>query len=315
MHIEKFKKKQLGILGHSSRKTKNHSNENISSELSKLNYNLLSTPRENEYKYVLERCKELNCLQRADVNMCCGICLSLPKNKEFTEEEARMFFSESYKFFVEKFGGEDNVVSAYVHLDEVYSSNSENDKKTHKHLHFYFIPVHTYETCEFSEETGEISTVKHSKVSAKEVLNRSLFKTIHKDLQNYLDKHLTFQADVITGSTLGTKSMEEYKKIKELENEKSILDREINDLRANTSALIGYNSTLKKQQKEMVEVIGNAIQSYDTVRSDETSHWIKQRFDSLKNELYGSKEVIKEVEKQEKKFQEKSKERGIDFEL
>ena len=54
-----------------------------------------------------------------------------PKLKEisYTDEQTKQFFELSYKFLSERYG-EQNVISAYVHMDE-----------TTPHMHFLFIPI------------------------------------------------------------------------------------------------------------------------------------------------------------------------------
>ena len=47
----------------------------------------------------------------------------------YTDEQIKQFFELSYKFLSERYG-EQNVISAYVHMDE-----------TTPHMHFLFIPI------------------------------------------------------------------------------------------------------------------------------------------------------------------------------
>ena len=50
--------------------------------------------------------------------------------QDFPLELSRQFFEQTYKFLNERYSGEQNVVSAYVHMDE----------KT-PHMHYAFVPV------------------------------------------------------------------------------------------------------------------------------------------------------------------------------
>ncbi len=320
MHLEKFTRNAAkSVLFHCSRDGESkedveHSNKNIDKSLSYKNYNLAPKHKEGDWNFIKKTLEEKKALQRSDLNCLCSWAISAPKELK-TQEDAKKFFQATYDFLNEKYP---YVVSSWVHLDETYSSkDNKNEKNVHMHMHYAFIPVKKVFKDVFDEESGILKQEIKEKVSAKETITRNDLKVIHKEYQKYLNEHLNlgYEVNVNNGATvLGVKGMEEYKKMKELQNQNSILTREINDLRNNTSALIGYNSTLKKQQKEIVEVIGSAIQSFDTVRSDETSHWINQKFEALKNELYGSSEVIKKVEKQEEKFQ-KSKDFGTEIDL
>lgn len=109
-------------------------------------------------------------------------------NPEIQRIETIKFFRASYDFLERRYGRE-NVVSAYVHMDE----------KT-PHLHFAFIPV-----TEDKKKGG-------FKVSAKEVLSRSDLRTFHTDLQKALRERGVI-LDVLNGATKdGNKTVAELKK-------------------------------------------------------------------------------------------------------
>ncbi|MBD2790567.1 plasmid recombination protein, partial [Xenorhabdus sp. DI] len=76
--------------------------------------------------------------------------VTLPENlKGISEKEQRKFFEKTYEFLTNRYGGEKNVLSANVHMDE-----------TTPHMHFAFMPV------VWDEKK------QREKVSAKEVLTR-----------------------------------------------------------------------------------------------------------------------------------------------
>lgn len=171
------------------------SNENIDPERTHLNYNLAPQHDGGQIAFMQKRLSEVKLQKRADVKVLCDWVVTLPvdeKFKRFNPEIQRIetikFFRATYDFLERRYGRE-NVVSAYVHMDE----------KT-PHLHFAFIPV-----TEDKKKGG-------FKVSAKEVLSRSDLRTFHTDLQKALRERGVI-LDVLNGATKdGNKTVAELKK-------------------------------------------------------------------------------------------------------
>lgn len=171
------------------------SNENIDPTRTHLNYNLAPEHDGGQIAFMQKRLSEVKLQKRADVNVLCDWVVTLPvdeKFKRFNPEIQRIetikFFRATYDFLERRYGRE-NVVSAYVHMDE----------KT-PHLHFAFIPV-----TEDKKKGG-------FKVSAKEVLSRSDLRTFHTDLQKALRERGVI-LDVLNGATKdGNKTVAELKK-------------------------------------------------------------------------------------------------------
>ena len=78
-------------------------------------------------EFVRKRCAEVHCQNRKDVNVMATWVVTVPK--DLPEQEHKAFFQASYDFLQQRYGRE-NVVSAYVHMDEVTP-----------HMHFAFVPV------------------------------------------------------------------------------------------------------------------------------------------------------------------------------
>lgn len=188
-HLEKFKATQVtAICKHDSRQQGDgveHSNESIENERTHLNYNLASEQQSlSATAFLKERLSECRVLKRADVNVMCSWAVTLPKDFEGDE---RKFFKESYDFLCKRYG-EENVVSAWVHMDE-----------NQPHLHFKFIPV----------TQGKDGA---DKVSAKEVVNRSDLRSFHTDLQKHLENALQCPCNVLNGATdNGNKTIQQLK--------------------------------------------------------------------------------------------------------
>lgn len=139
-HVEKFARGTTGVMcGHYGRTEGDgvrRSNENIDPARTHLNYNLAPAHDGGQIAFMQKRLSEVKLQNRADVKVMCDWVVTLPVTDEFKqlkperqEELTQGFFRASYDFLEKRYGRE-NVVSAYVHMDE----------KT-PHMHFAFIPV------------------------------------------------------------------------------------------------------------------------------------------------------------------------------
>lgn len=203
-HVEKFTKEALGHLcRHFERGTGKdgkpirYSNQEIDVSRSHLNYNL-APQRTNQLEFIKQRCGEVYCLNRADVNVLCSWAVTEPQ--QLPEEERERFFRSVYQFMENRYGKE-NVVSAYVHMDE-----------TTPHIHFAFVPI------TFDDKKNRYT------VSAKKLINKKELQTFHTDLQEHLDKEFKGRLNkeayaVINGSTAeGNLSLKEFKRLKASED-------------------------------------------------------------------------------------------------
>lgn len=188
MHYEKFKKTAVWKeLAHDSRTQEITVNKDIDKGRSPLNYNLCE--HANGYDYYKKRLSEVKVQNRADVNTLCSWIITKPK--DLPDADLERFFKESYSFMADRYGRE-NVVSAWVHMDE-----------TTAHLHFKFIPV--------------VEDKRHEgcyKCSAKECVDRSELKAIHKDIARHMENVFGRDIGLLNGSTAGGN-----RTVQELKNE------------------------------------------------------------------------------------------------
>ena len=189
-HVEKFKEVQLGVmLKHYERSNQNYSNENIDKSRTHLNYNLAPERDISQYEFIKKRCSDVRCLNREDVVKMCDWIITAPK--DLPPEKREEFFREAYEFLKNKYG-EENIISAYVHLDE-----------TTPHMHFAFVPV------VIDKKKGDL------KVSAKECITKNDLKFFHSELQNYLESKLKCKVNILNEATReGNLAMDEYKRLK-----------------------------------------------------------------------------------------------------
>lgn len=196
-HIEKFSKNSVGhLFAHFERKKENgefvkFSNQEIDITKSDLNYNLAWNRNKNQYKIYKDRLSQVQVFNRSDVKTLCSCVTTIPQETylKFKDnpEAIREFFEKSYDFLENRYGKE-NVVSAFVHMDE-----------TTPHMHFAFIPV-------VLDKKKNIE-----KVCAKEVITTKELKTFHKDYQKFLDNNLSYECLVHSGITKENKTIKELK--------------------------------------------------------------------------------------------------------
>lgn len=133
---QKYTKEQMiKLCPHNKRYKQNYSNKNIDISKTYNNYHL-KKPLENNYFKEFKRLKEQNNLKgqlHKNSIYACEMVITSDNNffKEIGAEETKRYFKTAYNFVCNyKNLGEENIISAVVHLDEETP-----------HLHITFIPV------------------------------------------------------------------------------------------------------------------------------------------------------------------------------
>ena len=162
LHMTKFKKEAVrGIQHHNTRERRSHSNPDIAYERSSENYELHVGASPNYAEAVQNRIDDLLLTKavRKDAVHLCGLIVSSDSEffKKMSPEETKKFFENS-KDFLTKFVGEENVISAMVHMDE----------KT-PHMHFLHVPV-----------------TKDGRLNANAIYTRESLKSLQDELPQYL---------------------------------------------------------------------------------------------------------------------------------
>lgn len=238
-HIAKFSRGAMGhMLSHYDRsKTPG---DNIDTSKTHLNYNLAAEHQpQSQINYIHQRLNSVKLHNRKDVKVLCDWVVTAPK--DLPQEIYPKFFSETYNYLSNKYGKK-NVVSAYVHYDEVTP-----------HMHFAFVPVVA------DKKKGGY------KVSAKECITRYDLQHFHGDLQAYLENKLKQPVNLLNEATKeGNKSIEELKRgtaieklskiasesikaqeaIKILEKQKNSLEGQINALESEIEVAVSQKSNL-----------------------------------------------------------------------
>lgn len=156
--------------------------------------------------------------------------LTLPKDYTGNTED---FFKAAYKHLktIYKLKDED-VVSAYVHLDE-----------TTPHMHFYFVPV-------FHDENKDT-------ISWDKVVPRKVYQQQHTILKKAMEKELGVECNILNGETLGID-------ITQLSKENKILSMENMQLKEE----IKTNQIYKQELKEQV---GNLNKEVNQLKQEKSS--------------------------------------------
>ena len=204
----KYKRENLkGIFRHNERRNKNYSNKNIDKEKSYLNYSLKDTQFTYEKEFDRIR-KEYNLKGQIKTvsNIICEYIITSDKAFFDTigEDETKRYFETAYKFVYEyKNLGEQYILSAKVHMDE-----------ESPHMHLVFIPVvHT------TDKKGNAI----DKIACSEFWKA---KDSYRQLQNAFHSYITangFDLERGSPSERVHLSVEDYKKITNFENTKTVL--------------------------------------------------------------------------------------------
>lgn len=144
-------------------------NKDIDTDRTPENYNLAPDREGGQLAFIKQRLSEVKLQKRDDVKTLCDWVVTLPQG-EYTQEQERNFFVETYRFLSEKYG-EKNVVSAFVHKDEAQP-----------HLHFAFIPI--VPDRKWNEKHPDR---QREKVSSKECVTKSDLEQFHTEYQQRLD--------------------------------------------------------------------------------------------------------------------------------
>jgi len=260
--VAKYNKTQVGGLVRHFERAKvketgeyiKFSNQDIDVSRIHLNYNLAKN--KNQLKFINQRCSEVKCLNRKDVNVMCGWIITLPKDLKDEKDEKR-FFEECYKFLNYRYG-EQNVISAYVHKDE-----------TTPHIHYAFVPI------------VKDKKLGIEKVSAKELLNKKDLQSFHNDLDNHMQQVFGRDIGILNEATKeGNKSIKELKRKSAIERlsevdkiaKQKLSDTDkalknasvkISDMRSGINVLLNDKNVLEKQ----IDIYNKTLDSHADIES------------------------------------------------
>lgn len=235
----KYKRENLkGIFRHNERRNKNYSNKNIDKEKSYLNYSLKDTQFTYEKEFDRIR-KEYNLKGQIKTvsNIICEYIITSDKAFFDTigEDETKRYFETAYKFVCEyKELGEQYILSAKVHMDEETP-----------HMYLVFIPVvHT------TDKKGN----NIDKIACSEFWEA---KDSYRQLQNAFHSYITangFDLERGNPSERVHLSVEDYKKITNFENTKTVLKDIKLDL-PETPDVKSFGKLVKNRDEKIQELV------------------------------------------------------------
>ncbi|MFV8786201.1 MobV family relaxase [Aerococcus urinaeequi] len=250
----------VGMGNHNQRLTDNHSNKDIDTERSYLNYDLVN--RTDNYKTDIQQFinenKSSSRAVRKDAVLINEWIITSDNQffKDKDDKEIKDFFEQSKDYFAEKFGDE-NIRYAQVHMDE-----------TTPHMHLGIVP--------FNAE---------HKLTAKTVFNRQALQAVQDELPNYLNERGFELERGEKGSERKNLTVPEYKKAKdELKELTTTLEQRKSEVLALSN---DKTPTIKKESLDLKDETKTV-----KVPSGETIGIGKLRHEFMKNEERKTGNVI-----------------------
>ena len=242
----------VGIGNHNQRLIDNHSNKDIDTERSYLNYDLVN--RTDNYKTDIQQFINENKLSsravRKDAVLINEWIITSDNQffKDKDDKEIKDFFDTAKSYFADKFG-DNNIRYAQVHLDE-----------TTPHMHLGIVP--------FNAE---------KRLSAKTLFNRQALQAVQDELPKYLNERGFELERGEKGSERKNLTVPEYKKAKdELKEMNTTLEQRKSEVLALSK---GKTATIKKESLDLKDETKTV-----KVPSGETIGIGKLRHEFMKNE-------------------------------
>ena len=292
-----------GSYVHNERRTKGHTNKDIDSEKTHLNYYF----KKNELSYIkefdkLRKEKDLKGHIKSNSIIMCEMIFTSDKDffDSIGEKETKRYFEESYEFVCNYNNlGEENILSAVVHLDEGVP-----------HMHLVFVPVvHT------KDKEGNVI----DKICARDFWKgRDSYRILQNNFYDYItSKGFELERGIEVEQT-GAKheKIEDLKKITNFENTKKVLDNiklelpetpDINDIKIIKLNREKVEKEIIKQKEKLInELYQNNKNLYRELSKqvnlvDKASKYEKER----KRIMYDNEELHNEVDKIKSEYKKK----------
>ena len=296
MHVEKYNKGAVGHMFSHYDRTHPGGKSNIDIAKTQLNYNLAKDDQPlPQLDFLQQRLSQVKVQNRKDVNVMCDWVITAPKTLD--EHEYEMFFLETYKFMSGRYGKE-NVISAYVHMDE-----------TQPHMHFSFIPI-----------TKDKRKDRY-KVCAKEVITKRELQTIHKDMNSYITEVFGRDIGILNGATaLGNVTVDTLRKnkAKVAKVQDAVITKKAAELERVRNSAAG-----KIFKKDTVTISGEELEHIQVVMQestaivDNTNTILQQAEDQrykAQLELAEIEEIRKSTEEYAREEQKKAEDKNAELE-
>lgn len=286
------------LLSHCNR-TQRNPGQHIHKERTPLNFNLADGHGSlTDYQFARGRVydKNVKMMKRDDVKAVCSWAVTYPKemchqeigpdNEEYyapnDPDECREFFTHAYNFFKDRHG-EENVVSAYVHMDE-----------NMPHMHFIFVPI------------VRAKDDRSFKVCAKEALHGCFGAKFQIELQDYISQNMNKEVHMVRQETVDyERNVRELKK-KTLNQKCADLAKQISrseeQLERNLTALAAVSKAAEGAKEAKIKVTSH---NGFTVMRDEDWRNIQRQM----KEINALRAERREVRRALEEFRDANKER------
>lgn len=284
-------------INRSENQLRKYGNADIDTSRSHLNQDIIHGDMSN----LTQRLSEVSHQKRKDLVACCGVVITLPRELHDSElAEQNRFFNHCTDFIKQKFG-EKNCIYATIHHDE-----------TTPHVHIGFVPTVKKER-KYRSKEKKGQTYTQERVSAKEVVTKSMLNSFHSELDSYITNKIGKKVSILTGELKNRKnlSINELKektaqKLEKIEQSYELKKEFLNNLEEQKGAIgqdFGLFVTMSK--KKAVNLINRSVtvdemKSYltkiDKLNRDYLNSIDGKKFIEVSNELKNYKEKNKVLE-------------------
>lgn len=303
--VARMEKMKVGNLGgayrHNERIFKNHSNKDIDTSRSHLNYELTDRDRSVSYeKQIKNYVNETKISKRAirkDAVLCDEWVITSDKTffEKLDQEKTRDFFETAKNYFAENYG-EENIAYASVHLDE-----------STPHMHMGVVPF------------------ENGKLSSKAMFDREELKKIQDELPKYMNEHGFDLQRGELNSEAKHKTVAEFKQdmaVKELD-EKLVSEYGAPVYINETTGEFVTEGEYQENYKDFKETFGEYNVTEDDFKDfldsddiplrkvtvQEKMDWVKQHYQQALNKLESSQKLSEaRISNLDQKIEEKTKE-------
>ena len=202
-HLAKYTRGATGNMMHHYKRDREVTleRENVNRELTPENYLIgpgLGVER------IQERIREVEATMtrsvRSDAAVLCDWVVTAPP--DVRREDLPKFFRATYEFVQNRYGGEQNMLGGWVHMDE-----------TTPHIHIAFMPV-------VEREGGKLA------FSAKTMINKADLDSFHQQLSRELERSLGYSCQILLEQEQALeKSLSRVGSMKEFQQAKDGLER------------------------------------------------------------------------------------------
>ena len=313
LDVQKFNVKGCyRILEHATRykdtgKDVNYSNPDIDKNRTQENYHI-GIERNNMYGYLKDTVKKYDAITpprrvKKDRVILTGFCFTVPAEIANTNKEQE-YFEHCYNWLKKQFG-EDNIITADVHRDEIhqYWDNQKNIwTESRAHMHAEIIP--------YTKTRG---------VNCKNFMNRDSLKRWHDDLDKYIYEHMGIHDLVYAESkTLGRNTdMLKKESIEAQAKMVKDLNRQVNQIKLNEGnleqreqSIISWQDEIEQREQSLSQLEENINSREDIAFQKEQE--LNQRMESADAEIQrqtariqsAKQEADKQLQEQQKRTQE-----------